>query len=103
MKAVGVKALKNNLSRYLQMVRKGTLVYVTDRDEVIAEIRKPTRSAVGQVSPWESYLNQAEQSGLLQRAARKKSAMFQPSTYGNAVQLDVQSILDETRQDRFPL
>ncbi len=41
-KAVGVKALRDNLSRYLKEVRSGTTILVLDRDEVIAEIREPT-------------------------------------------------------------
>lgn len=41
-KTVGVKALKNNLSVYLKEVQSGTLVLVTDRDRVIAELRRPS-------------------------------------------------------------
>jgi antitoxin (DNA-binding transcriptional repressor) of toxin-antitoxin stability system len=40
MKAVGVRELKNQLSRYLQMARKGEYVLVTDRGEVVAELRQ---------------------------------------------------------------
>ena len=41
MKSVGIKVLKDNLSKYLRMVRDGEIVLVTDRDEVIAEIQSP--------------------------------------------------------------
>lgn len=41
---VGIKNLKNKLSLFISQVRSGTLVFVTDRDEVVAEIRKPTHS-----------------------------------------------------------
>ncbi len=41
-KTVGVKALKNNLSAYLKEAQSGTLVLVTDRDRVIAELRHPS-------------------------------------------------------------
>ena len=40
MKVVGVRELKNQLSRYLQMARKGEYVLVTDRGEVVAELRQ---------------------------------------------------------------
>ncbi len=40
MKIVGVRELKNRLSQYLQMVRKGEYVLVTDRGQVVAEIRQ---------------------------------------------------------------
>lgn len=36
---VGTKELKNRLSHYLRRVRGGDTVYVTDRDEIVAEIR----------------------------------------------------------------
>lgn len=40
-KTVGVKELKNRLSEYLRDVRHGTRVLVTDRSEVVAEVRQP--------------------------------------------------------------
>lgn len=39
MKAVGVKILKARLSEYLRLVKNGETVLVTERDEVIAELR----------------------------------------------------------------
>ena len=39
MRAVGVKKLKAKLSEYLRAVKAGETLLVTDRDEVIAEIR----------------------------------------------------------------
>ena len=40
-KTVGIKELKNNLSAYLREVRRGTRVRVSDRGEVVAELREP--------------------------------------------------------------
>jgi prevent-host-death family protein len=39
MQTVGIRELKNRLSHYLRMVRKGERVLVTDRGEVVAEVR----------------------------------------------------------------
>ena len=55
MESVGIKVLKDNLSKYLRMVRDGEIVLVTDRDEVIAEIQSHNdclrlRDALGPVS-----------------------------------------------------
>ena len=41
-KAVGVKELKNRLSACLREVRGGTVILVTDRENVVAELREPT-------------------------------------------------------------
>ena len=39
--SVGIRELKNNLSRYLRKVEAGERVAVTDRGRVIAELGKP--------------------------------------------------------------
>ncbi len=44
-KVVGIRELKNRLSEYLHQVKAGEEIFVTDRGEVIAEVRKPTRAA----------------------------------------------------------
>jgi hypothetical protein len=41
MKAVGVRELKNRLSEYLRLVKNGEEILVTDRGEVVAELRRP--------------------------------------------------------------
>jgi antitoxin (DNA-binding transcriptional repressor) of toxin-antitoxin stability system len=40
-KTVGVRELKNRLSEYLRLVRRGERVLVTDRGQVVAELRRP--------------------------------------------------------------
>lgn len=39
MRTVGVRELKNRLSHYLRLVRSGESVLITDRGEVVAEVR----------------------------------------------------------------
>jgi antitoxin (DNA-binding transcriptional repressor) of toxin-antitoxin stability system len=41
MRVVGVRELKNKLSEYLRLVRRGETVLVTDRGEIVAELRRP--------------------------------------------------------------
>ena len=41
MKALGIKQLKARLSEHLRAVKAGEIVLVTDRDEVVAELRPP--------------------------------------------------------------
>lgn len=47
MKEVGIRELKNRLSEYVRLVRAGEVVMVTDRGEVVAELRPPGYSAGG--------------------------------------------------------
>ena len=39
--SVGIRELKNRLSEYLRMVRRGEEVLITDRGEAVAEPRQP--------------------------------------------------------------
>ncbi len=43
MKAVNLRELKNRLGGYVQEVRAGEVILVTNRGEVVAELRQPTR------------------------------------------------------------
>ena len=104
MKAVGIKNLKNNLSKYLDMVREGEIVYVTDRDDIIAEIHKPVSAPTSMISRWEAFLNEEERKGTIVRAKRSKTNLLEEMKklspapkLGNRKQ-----IYDETREDRFP-
>lgn len=45
MRAVGVRELRNNLSEYLRAVKAGDRVLITDRGQVIAELRPPAVDA----------------------------------------------------------
>lgn len=45
MKAVGIKDLKARLSEHVRAVRAGEVILVTDRGEVVAELRPPTQRA----------------------------------------------------------
>jgi len=40
-KSIGIRKLKDNLSSYLKEVEAGTIILVSDRDRIIAEIHEP--------------------------------------------------------------
>jgi antitoxin (DNA-binding transcriptional repressor) of toxin-antitoxin stability system len=69
-KAVGVKQLKARLSEYVRLVRAGETLLVTDRDEVVAEMR-PARRATTAAGP-EEALEMLEEKGDVQRCAHPK-------------------------------
>ena len=46
MKSVGIKRLKAQLSEYVRMAKAGETILVTERDEVVAELR-PARRQLG--------------------------------------------------------
>lgn len=45
MVSVGVRQLKNSLTRYLRLVDEGQVVLVTNRDRAVALLKKPDRNA----------------------------------------------------------
>ena len=59
---VGTKDLKNRLSHYLRKVRDGEIVRVTDRGQVVAEIRGV---APAEESDEDAVLSELEASGLV--------------------------------------
>jgi antitoxin (DNA-binding transcriptional repressor) of toxin-antitoxin stability system len=101
MKAVGIKVLKNQLSRYLKAVEGGETILVTDRDRVIAEIHRPALPFAGRVSRWDAFLNDQERRGKLRRPEHvevsMRSATRLPRLSRN---VDPVRLLDETRADR---
>lgn len=48
MKVVGIKELKNKLSEYVKLAKAGEVVLISDRGDVVAELRAPT--------PWKDPL-----------------------------------------------
>ena len=77
MARAGIANLKNNLSRYLDVVRAGGEVVVMDRDTPVARIVPFARphgtggeSETGQMVPEEERLAALERQGLIRRGDR---------------------------------
>ena len=51
MTSVGIKELKNRLSFYIRLVKRGEAVQVTDRGVVVAELRPPGEGAIDRSYP----------------------------------------------------
>ncbi len=101
MKTVGIKVLKDNLSRYLKLVRTGEVVLVADRDEVIAKIIKPGPEYWGQ-SKSELFFQEQEKKGALIRATRKKSLCRSiANNLSGTPHFSAQKVLEGLRKDRF--
>jgi len=63
--------LSNKLSRYLRLVRQGETVLITDRDEVVAEIRQ--RKEAAEMDSVRRYLEAGSRSGTILQAAHAQS------------------------------
>ena len=102
MKSVGIKVLKDNLSKYLRMVRDGEIVLVTDRDEAIAEIQSLQRLVSASVTRWELFLRQEERRGSVRRPkAGPVPSIDELRKLPRPVErVDLQRLLDQIRSDR---
>ena len=98
MKAVGVKQLKARLSEYLRAVKAGEIILVTDRDEVVAELR-PARQLP---PPPESddALQVLADAGEITRARQPKGRWRWKAKGIGLAPGTTQALLDEIRTER---
>jgi antitoxin (DNA-binding transcriptional repressor) of toxin-antitoxin stability system len=99
MKSVGVKQLKSRLSEYLRLVRGGETVLVTDRDEVVAELR-PTRKQLGIADSLDEILDSLAERGEITRASLPKRRWRWKATGLGLAAGSARALLDEVRGDR---
>jgi hypothetical protein len=96
-KTVGVKELKNNLSAYLREVRQGTRVYVSDRDEVVAELHEPGAVYSNDENP-NPVLAAWVKAGIVTLPKRAKTPT--PASPVRLAKGTAARFLDEDRRDR---
>ncbi|MDQ7859281.1 MAG: type II toxin-antitoxin system prevent-host-death family antitoxin [Armatimonadota bacterium] len=76
MRTVGLRELKNRLSAYVRHVRAGEVVVVTDRGQVVAELRAPGHVPAGtKVDPAVARLVNR---GLLNLGASNTARVYPP-------------------------
>ncbi|MBI4522127.1 MAG: type II toxin-antitoxin system prevent-host-death family antitoxin [Gemmatimonadetes bacterium] len=101
MRVVGIKQLKARLSEYVREVRRGEVFLVTDRDEVVAELR-PARPAVGAALPDDAERaleTLAETGELVPPRLRKGDWTWRPRSAGLPPGTAAE-LLDALRADR---
>ena len=97
MKTVGIKVLKNALSRYIRAAAAGETVQVTDRNRVVAEIVPPR--ALTQGTDAERQWAELVRRGLVTPA--KNPLQGPPPRATTTIPLDeLMRDLDESRADR---
>jgi antitoxin (DNA-binding transcriptional repressor) of toxin-antitoxin stability system len=99
MKVVGIKQLKARLSEYVRLAKAGETVLVTERDEVVAELR-PARRQAPVTGPLDDLLEALAASGEIRRAAQPKAGWSWRSRGLGLPPGTAQAVLDEMRRDR---
>jgi antitoxin (DNA-binding transcriptional repressor) of toxin-antitoxin stability system len=93
---VGVRDLKNQLSLYLQYVKNGEKIIITEHDKIIAEINVP--SSKTKVSPLGAKLLHLSKNGNIILAKRNKSCVKLPKVQKK---LDWEAAYNDVRADRI--
>lgn len=97
MQSVGIRDLKARLSEYVRRVRDGEVFAITDRGDVVAELRPAGSVESESTSPIELHLRDLVRRGL----AIAPTARFDPTLLapgGPALPPErIQEILDEER------
>lgn len=100
MKVVGIKELKNKLSEYVKLAKAGETVLISDRGDVVAELRAP--------SPWRHPMMDNPKYAELVRRGIITPAKVPPGTplnlkrdYPRVPLEEILRDLDESREDRF--
>ena len=97
MRAVGIRELKNRLSEYLRMVRQGEDILITDRGEVVAELRQPGQGA--RVETSYSQLVQYARGGKARLGLKNRPELYSPFTKVLSKR-DINKLLDSERGER---
>lgn len=99
MKAIGVKELKARLSEYLRLIKAGETILVTERNDVIAELR-PARRQRPAPSDIEEILDELAAAGHVTRASKPKRGWTWRVTGLGLPEGTAAALMDELREDR---
>jgi antitoxin (DNA-binding transcriptional repressor) of toxin-antitoxin stability system len=97
MLTVGVRDLKNRLSEYLQYVKNGEKVVITEHNKIIAEITVPNKNNEDEILSFKKKLEQLSNDGEIILAKRNKSYVKIPET---KEKLNWEIIYNDVRADR---
>ena len=99
MHSVGIKILKARLSEYVRLVKRGDTILVTERDQVVAELRPARRKSQGPPGLAEHLAALAERGEATLRTKSPRS-WTPPRRKSRALPLSSTEILEALRQDR---
>ena len=96
MVTVGVRDLKNQLSLYLQYVKEGEKVIITEHNKIIAQISVPPKEK--KLVSIEEQLRKSSKEGHIILAKRSNSCVKLPKI---TEKLNWESVYNEIRADRI--
>lgn len=99
MKAAGIKELKARLSEYIRIVRSGETILITDRNEVVAELRPVSGRRAPTGTVLEILASLAAEGEITPPRLSREGWTWRPRG-GDLPPGTVQRLLDELREER---
>jgi len=100
MKTVGIKTLKNKLSEYIRLVKAGEVIAITDRGQVVAELRAPRNVEHPLMDdPW--FAEQVRLGHITPSKVPPGTPLELKRDYPLLPLEEILRDLDESREDRF--
>ena len=99
MVTVGIRNLKNSLSQYLKMVKRGERIVVTDHNRIVAQII-PASVTDRKTSLLEDYIAEKIKTGKLTPATKKTTLHLERATEDSVDQNEIEKVYEQTRNDR---
>jgi prevent-host-death family protein len=96
---VGVRDLKNQLSQYLQYVKEGEKIIVTEHNRIIAEISVPEQKNT-KISIEEKF-EKLKKEGKMILSKRNETFVKKPEITEVDKKIAWESVYNEARADRF--
>jgi antitoxin (DNA-binding transcriptional repressor) of toxin-antitoxin stability system len=99
-RAVGVREIKNRLSKYLREVRAGESILVTDHGRVVATLGPPPVFVASHRESEQEALERLARAGVVRPASREMESARAPALPRPAKPIDAAAILADVRGDR---
>jgi antitoxin (DNA-binding transcriptional repressor) of toxin-antitoxin stability system len=96
---VGVRDLKNQLSQYLQYVKDGEKIIVTEHNRIIAEIIVPEKKNTN--TSIEKKFEQLRREGKMILSKRNETLVKKPQITETEKKIEWESVYNDVRADRF--
>jgi antitoxin (DNA-binding transcriptional repressor) of toxin-antitoxin stability system len=96
---VGVRDLKNQLSQYLQYVKDGEKIIVTEHNRIIAEIIVPEKKNTNISLP--EKFEQLKRDGKMILSKQSETLVKKPQITEAEKKIEWESAYNEVRADRF--
>jgi antitoxin (DNA-binding transcriptional repressor) of toxin-antitoxin stability system len=101
MTTVQIKVLRDNLSKYLKLVKEGEVVLIKDRNTVVAELKHPSPQTQ-EMTAWEITREKWIKEGILTPAKTKGPIKLpkRPKGLPSMSSEEFWKMYDELREDR---